>query len=344
MQVADGDNKLKVGIHMYMPYVYVDTETHNRLRRFVLVAVHELSSDHIAVTDVDEGFLLINSWADVIDKNIRALRMVCASKARKCFHTPAEKKSLNCGRRRHNVNVGRRYKFLDIMNWDNDAGAYKRDERKYEHYSSIDDVFTDNKQEQKLVKRRAEFLMLTSLRKSDDDITAITLPQNIEDVEIAAGELDGAEPNEQEQDAKVRGVCDVLTMIIKQFVYQMGIVNDIDDIENVTAAGIGAFPSVYQVSLHQRWCFNHGKEHDSNRVYLLVRCFFLFFFLSLFAFASVVCFLCIFFCSFLTLLIFTISGRLYVFTTTDLNVVAAHLVLFMLCLYIYIFYYRSSLD
>jgi hypothetical protein len=255
---------------MYMPYVYVDNETHSQLRRFVLVAVHELSSDHIAVTDDDEGFLLINSWADVIDKNIKALRMVCASKARKCFHTVEEKKSLKCGRRRHTVNVGRRYKFLDIMNWDNEDGAYKRDERKYERYSSIDDTFTNATQEQQLVKRRAEFLMLTSLRKSDENITPLTLPNNISDVEIAAGELDGAEPNENKQDSKFKDVSNETDIIIKAFVYQMGIVNHLDDIERVTSAGVGAFPSVYQVSLHQRWCFNHGAEHASNRVYLLV--------------------------------------------------------------------------
>ena len=116
------DNKdrdgIKVGMHMYFPLIFVDSATHLKLRSYLLVKAVDVSQDHIGLLDGDEGCLLINKWADVLDAAVCGqpkLRMMCSRKAAPCKHTAEEKKELKCGRKH---DVGRLYRVIDVTEHD----------------------------------------------------------------------------------------------------------------------------------------------------------------------------------------------------------------------------------
>jgi hypothetical protein len=136
----NGDDMMKVGVHFYFPTLFVDAATHNRVRSYLLVAVTAVSSDHIAVDGEFAGFLLKTSWSDVLDKNLRAVRLLVSSKPGKCGHNVEERKRLKCHARRHKVNTGRVYAFVDILKQHEDNGTFLRHTREYDKYISIYNV------------------------------------------------------------------------------------------------------------------------------------------------------------------------------------------------------------
>ena len=119
-----------------------------------------------------------------------------------------------------------------------------------------------------------------SLRRVDEDtdLTTFNFPDNLEEMESKAAELDGAHAASPDPSSAVSemAVDPEIARMLQSFVYQLGLVDNIDQVDAITSAGKGAFPSVYKIAMHQRWCFNHGEEHTSNRVYLMVACFFFF--------------------------------------------------------------------
>ena len=117
-------------------------------------------------------------------------------------------------------------------------------------------------------------LQRISLRRvaDEDELTKFQFPDNVAELHARAAELDGGD-SEPDPGAMIGSmpVNPHAVRMLTQFVYMLGIVDSLDAVDNVTSAGKGIYPSVYKVALHQRWCFNHGEEHASNRVYLMVQ-------------------------------------------------------------------------
>ena len=282
------EDKIKVGIHFYLPLLFVDIPTHVKIRALLLVAAVERSSDHIAVSldeskGDEDGFLLVNSWGDVLDKAICTkpqLRLYCSSKAEHCDCVPEEGEAKCKG---HRINVGRRYNIIDILDVDED-GSFVRDENAYNRFSNLDEPNSyDPNVQGALIQRREEFLKLISLRKTGQ-LNQITFPDNAAEIEEMAEEFDDDNgPNDEE--LKTVEVSGEIATIITDLVWMLGLVESPDEITKVSACAAkkGAKPSVYNVALNTHWCFNRCGEHKSNRVYLLVSCLlFLLFLLFLF--------------------------------------------------------------
>jgi hypothetical protein len=141
VEVDGGVNKIKVGVHFYLPHLFVDAKLHSNLRTILLHRVINANSDHIAFNDESPGHLLVNSWPDVLDKNLGALRMYTASKAGACLHTKEERKELGCNKKgptHHRLNFGRRYKLIEILKFDEETKEFGRDETLASTYGGVD--------------------------------------------------------------------------------------------------------------------------------------------------------------------------------------------------------------
>lgn len=280
------DDQIKVGIHFYIPELYVDSATHLKLRSLLLDAATQKNPDKIGWSSdgAFEGSDLTVSWADVLDEGVcksPRLRFAPSCKAASCFHSNEEKKTLGCkkGKSRHKVNVNRRYVFVDALRV-NDGEIFSHMKHR-KNFCDLDAPFTDGKAEQKLVKHRIEFLNLISLRKTGD-VSNFTFPANFGEIQARADEMKGAEPGDavdlQMVDIKAQQVelCTTLALCL-------GVVSSRSQVTSVKAIGKKAYITAYMIGLDQHMCFNHGQDHTSNRVYLTVR-FVFFFFTFLFIF------------------------------------------------------------
>lgn len=143
------DDKYKIGIHLFVPDVFVDVATHLKIRHYLLVVISASSPEHIGCPlpvggdiDKDAGFPLINPWSDVIDKAVcikPKLRMLPATKASNCFHTKEEKAELKCGPKKHKINLGRKYRVIDIIKYNPVDDEFQRDASMYEKYTNLDE-------------------------------------------------------------------------------------------------------------------------------------------------------------------------------------------------------------
>ena len=118
------------------------------------------------------------------------------------------------------------------------------------------------------VKRRVKLLNLISLRRPGE-VSDFHFPENMDAIESQAGDLDGAEPRVKEIAGAV--VDSTVSTMIGMFIHELGLVAELSQVDKVISVGKGAFPSMYVAYLHSRWCFNVGKEHQSNRVYVQIK-------------------------------------------------------------------------
>jgi hypothetical protein len=293
---TDDSDKIKVGIHFFIPSISVDSDTHIQLRAIILVLAMQVNKDRIGFDRDDEGNfvplsgkVLLNSWSDVIDKSIclrPKLRMISARKAGPCKHTKQEKADKVCPRpNRHIMDYGRKYDVIEILEFD--GQEFIREDTLYNRFTGLGiSVFSDDAHKQQIIADRKALLLLISLRNSDVT-SGMEFPDNIDDYLTQAAEYDGAEAEmgipKKLKDVELPGD---IVKVVSQFIIVLGLVNHVDDIDKVKAAGTGKYPSIYTVNLKSRWCFNKGSDHTSNNVYVQVslsflrfsfNCFFLFF-------------------------------------------------------------------
>jgi hypothetical protein len=118
------------------------------------------------------------------------------------------------------------------------------------------------------VQRRVELLTDISLRKTAD-ISPWSFPGVITAIEKRADELDGCTPK-VDKDIGSQPVLPETASLLKAFIVLLGLVSTMDEVDKITASGRCKRVSSYCVSLTSHWCFNHGKDHGSNRSYVIV--------------------------------------------------------------------------
>jgi len=262
----------KVGIHMYFPNVFVDTALHLRIRQYLLGA---LGTD---LGVCNNEFHLQKNWADVLDRAVcqsPRLRMLTASKASACYHTKEERTRLRCAAKRHRINVGRRYLVAGGLHV-SDEGEVVADSAFDSRYADVGG--TDHEGLPERLERRAELLMLVSLRRTAP-VSTIEFPEAaMAQYQEIADDMDNAECAEVLFEGK--DVAEELAMPIKLWLHQLGLVSSTHDVQKVVSIGSAARPAMYVAYLTSGWCFNHGTDHSANRVFvqilpgmkLVVRC------------------------------------------------------------------------
>jgi hypothetical protein len=153
--VEGADDKIKVGIHMFLPYIFVSIEDHVAIRAVLLCSMVKQSSDHIGLSSDNPGCLLVTPLSQVLDKavcQVPQLRMICSNKCGKCNHTKKERVELKCNRKNHKLNRGRMYQVVDVMDI-NEDGELVRDDQRIAQFSNLDqDASTlDRAESRKLV-------------------------------------------------------------------------------------------------------------------------------------------------------------------------------------------------
>jgi hypothetical protein len=266
------ENKLKVGMHIYFCDTFVSGETHNNLRNYLLIRLRSAWADRIGHPG---GPVLTNGWSNALDENLRALRLVCSSKAAKCSCSPEEQKRKQCKKKKHRVNVGRRYRVLAVFGFDPSTQTVRAIDQLTSRYKDVgDDETQPVVAGSSMHKRRLELIKLTSLRVPPPEglpgETRLALPEDL-DAQLDEADLGDDVPEDGEGLDNDMGVDPYAEECIRHFVYSMGLVADLAEIDTVTASGRGKRPSVYRVSLHNHYCYNLLEDHSSNRTYLLIK-------------------------------------------------------------------------
>lgn len=260
----DGTRVEKIGIHVYFPEIYIDAANHLRVRSMLLDTYTRLSITHIGVTDIDDGYAIVKTWGDIIDKGVCSspkLRLISSSKAITCFHTADEKKQYKCnGKGKHRYNAMRRYHVIDVFDWCASSG-YTRNDALFRKYTDLNEPLIDDATEKKKVKHRRELLHLISLRNTRDVITPMDIPEQL------VGENEDMD-NEVLDTVNVDGETE---QNVRALVYMLGIVDAISEVDQVHALGKKKRITLYKVYLHSRRCFNNHGDHTSNRIYVTIR-------------------------------------------------------------------------
>ena len=255
----------KIGIHVYFPEIYVDAAHHLKLRSVLLNAYTQLSKTHIGVTPSDEGYKIVKTWGDIIDKGVCScpkLRLFCSCKATACLHTPQEKKTNKCNGQyhKHRINAMRRYELIDILDWSTPVG-YTRNEFLFNRYTGLNEPFVDDATEKVIVKHRRELLHLISLRSTRDVVSPMDIPEHLvgENEDMANEALDALTIDSEQE------------MNVRVLVHMLGIVDNISDVDQIHALGKRQRVQMYKVYLHSKRCFNNCGDHTNNRIYVTIR-------------------------------------------------------------------------
>jgi hypothetical protein len=272
--VGDDDNRrYKVGMHLYFPDVFVNTEMHVALRKYALVSMHRCAPGHIgfAVSDADvaewnpeTGLVLCKPWSDVLDLSVcqrPKLRLLCSSKAGPCFHTKEERAELQCGPKRHRINLGRRYGVFGAFKRSGDA-EWERDGAREERFLGLDTSTAPD-----TIQRRTELLHLVSLRRCGQ-LSTICLPEG-DAIGQEADELDRGP--EAEVEVKGTAVDERIDQMVRFFMHELGLISDLREVQEVLAVKRARKPVLFVVKLGAVFCFNHGESHTCNRVYVHIK-------------------------------------------------------------------------
>jgi hypothetical protein len=241
----------KMGLHPYWPRIYVNVETHKKVRSVVIRRLQQQLGNN-----AKEGVALKEDWWTVVDLAPIAtpkLRLALSNKADKCGckrTTEDEKKQCDARHFHGKGDFGRQHHVIAVLEED---GSRNRDEEK------------------KLLDEPVYLLKRVSLRRTADEPTAAEFPAELkqwqeEDAKHSSRAAAAGDGGKKGKKGKSLDDGDPMKeMVLK-------IIKVFTNIERgkVTHVYFAKKTKIYTIVTSSKLCFNKGSDHIGNNVWYQV--------------------------------------------------------------------------